>query len=82
MFKVQEKALAEVARGDNARATTRLQNLATHLLNFGEVELARAALLEAGEVTRTGRFSAEGRKRIVYGTRGLSQTAGGDAHTP
>lgn len=75
VFKVQEKAMAEAERGEHVRATTRLQNLATHLLNFGEIELARAALLEAGELTRTGHLSDEGRKRIRYGTRRLSQNA-------
>jgi Ca-activated chloride channel family protein len=74
-FKVQEKAIAEVSKGEYARATARLKNLATQLLNYGEVELSRALLLEAGEVTRTGRLSEEGRKRIHYGTRSLSQSA-------
>ncbi len=73
-FKVQEKAMNEVERGEYKHATTRLQNLATHLMNFGEAELARAALLEAGQVAQTGQLSAEGRKRIRYGTRSLSQT--------
>ncbi|TMC49108.1 MAG: zinc ribbon domain-containing protein, partial [Chloroflexi bacterium] len=61
MFKVHEKAQADLARGDHARATTRLRNLATQLLNAGEIELARAALLEAGALMRTGQMSAEGR---------------------
>ena len=74
-FKVQEKAVQEIEKGDYMRATSRLKNLATHLLNYGEVELSRSMLLEAGEVARTGRLSEEGRKRIHYGTRGLSQTA-------
>ncbi len=82
VFKVQEKAQADLARGDHARATTRMQNLATHLLNFGEVELARAALLEAGELNRTGQMSAEGRKRIRYGTRGLSHSLASDRKLP
>jgi len=75
MFKVHEKAQADLARGDHARATTRLRNLATQLLNAGEIELARAALLEAGALMRTGQMSAEGRKRIRYGTRTLSSNS-------
>ena len=75
MFKVHEKAQADLARGDHARATTRLRNLATQLLNAGEIELARAALLEAGALMRTGQMSAEGRKRIRYGTRSLSSNS-------
>jgi Ca-activated chloride channel family protein len=74
-FKVQEKAMAEVSKGEYTRATSRLKNLATQLLNYGEVELSRALLLEAGEIARTGRLSEEGRKRIHYGTRSLSQSA-------
>jgi hypothetical protein len=46
--------------------------MATRLLNIGENELAKAALLEAGRLTRTGHLSPEGRKKIRYGTRGLS----------
>ena len=37
-----------------------------------ENDLAKAALLEAGRLARTGHISPEGRKRIRYGTRGLS----------
>lgn len=73
-FKVQEKAMSEVEQGDYARATNRLKALATHLLSFGEIELARVALLEADALTRTGHLTEEGRKRIHYGTRSLSQT--------
>jgi hypothetical protein len=46
--------------------------MATRLLNLGETELARAALLEAGRLSRTGDLSSEGRKKIRYGTRSLS----------
>jgi hypothetical protein len=46
--------------------------MATRLLNLGETDLARAALLEAGRLARTGDLSAEGRKKIMYGTRSLS----------
>ena len=74
-YKIQEKVIADVERGEMARATTRLKNLSTHLMNLGETELARAALLEAGTLTRTGHLSDEGRKRIRYGTRALSGTA-------
>jgi Ca-activated chloride channel family protein len=73
-FKIQEKVMADVARGERARATERLQNLSTHLMNFGETELARAALLEAKTLTLTGQLSDEGSKRIRYGTRALSGT--------
>ena len=74
-YKIQEKVMADVASGQPERATSRLKNLSTHLMNFGEAELARAALLEAGTLTRTGQLSDEGRKRIRYGTRALSGSA-------
>ncbi|MBI5876206.1 MAG: VWA domain-containing protein [Chloroflexi bacterium] len=82
LFKVQEKAIADAERGDAVRATARLKSLATHLMNFGEVELARAALLEAGELSRNGRLSAEGRMRIRFGTRGLTHSIPPDPPDP
>jgi hypothetical protein len=42
------------------------------LINIGEIELARAALLEASRISKTGQLSPEGRKKIKYGTRSLS----------
>ena len=72
IFKMQEKAMADLEQGNIAAATQRLETMATRLLNLGETELARAALLEAGRLARTGDLSAEGRKKIRYGTRSLS----------
>ncbi|MFQ5575790.1 MAG: hypothetical protein ACE5G8_02250, partial [Anaerolineae bacterium] len=72
IFKMQEKALDDLNKGNVIAATQRLENMATRLLNLGETELARAALLEAGRLSRTGNLSAEGKKKIRYGTRSLS----------
>jgi Ca-activated chloride channel family protein len=72
IFKMQEKAMADLANGQISAATQRLETMATRLLNLGETDLARAALLEAGRLARTGDLSAEGRKKIRYGTRALS----------
>ncbi len=72
IFKMQEKAMADLAAGEISTATQRLETMATRLLNLGETDLARAALLEAGRLARTGDLSAEGRKKIRYGTRALS----------
>jgi Ca-activated chloride channel family protein len=72
VFKVQEKALAEVERGEQRQATSRLRHLATHLMDLGDPELAEATLREASLLARTGHLSAEGRKQIRYGTRSLS----------
>ncbi len=72
IFRMQEKTMEELERGDVERASQRLETMATRLLNIGETELAKAALLEAGRLVRTGHMSPEGRKRIRYGTRSLS----------
>ena len=72
IFKMQEKAMQDLEGGNVIGATQRLETMATRLLNLGETELARAALLEAGRLSRTGDLSAEGRKKIRYGTRSLS----------
>jgi Ca-activated chloride channel family protein len=72
IFRMQEKALVELERGETNLATQRLETMATRLINIGEIELARAALLEAGRIAKTGQLSPEGRKKIKYGTRSLS----------
>jgi Ca-activated chloride channel family protein len=72
IFRMQEKAMADLEAGEISAATQRLETMATRLLNLGETDLARAALLEAGRLARTGDLSAEGRKKIRYGTRALS----------
>jgi Ca-activated chloride channel family protein len=53
-------------------ATKRFELMATQLLNLGEEDLARTALMEAELMSRTGDLSALGRKKLHYGTRALS----------
>jgi Ca-activated chloride channel homolog len=72
IYKMQERAMDDVEQGRIEPAVTRLKTMATRLLDIGEVELARAALLEAGRLSQTGSLSASGRKKIRYGTRGLT----------
>jgi Ca-activated chloride channel family protein len=72
IFKMQEKTMDELERGQLEQASQRLETMATRLLNIGELELAKSALLEAGRLSRTGYLSPEGRKKIRYGTRSLS----------
>ena len=72
IFEMQEKTMQDLADGELEQASHRLETMATRLLSIGENELAKAALLEAGRLSRTGNLSPEGRKRIRYGTRGLS----------
>lgn len=72
IYKMQEKVQTDLTAGQVKRATQRLEIIATRLLDMGEVELSRAALLEAGQLIRTQTLSEEGRKKIRYGTRALS----------
>jgi Ca-activated chloride channel family protein len=71
IFKMQERVIKEIEMGQIGPAIDRLKTLATRLLDIGETELARAALLEAGHLAQTGSLSSEGRKKIRYGTRSL-----------
>jgi len=72
IYKMQARAMAEIETGQIETAVNRLKTMATRLLNIGEAELARAALLEAGNLAQTGSLSGEGRKKLRYGTRGLT----------
>ena len=72
IFQMQEGAWQALEKGDVANATHRLETMATRLLDMGEHQLARAALLEAGRLARSGNLSPSGRKAIKYGTRSLT----------
>ncbi|HEY4688461.1 MAG TPA: VWA domain-containing protein [Anaerolineae bacterium] len=72
IFQMQESAWQSLEKGDVATATQRLEIMATRLLDLGEHQLARAALLEAGRLARSGHLSPGGQKTIKYGTRSLS----------
>jgi len=71
LYKMQEKARHEVELGQSSQAARRLENLATQLLAAGERDLAKAALHEAVQLSRSKRFSTEGEKTLKYGTRAL-----------
>jgi Ca-activated chloride channel family protein len=72
IFKMQDNAWKAMEKGNVSEATRRLEMMATRLLDLGEHHLARAALLEAGRLARSGHLSPAGRKTIKYGTRSLS----------
>lgn len=74
IYRLQQKAMLDIQQGLVEKATHRLEVLATRLLDMGEVELARAALLEAGSLAKSGGLSPEGQKKLKYGTRRLSFT--------
>ena len=70
-YRLQATAWQDVEAGRIEEATRRLQMAGTRLFEAGEVELARTVQDEATRLLRSGSTSAEGRKRIKYGTRGL-----------
>ena len=72
IYRMQQEVLDDIEKGRVFEGTQRLKTIATRLLNLGEAELAKAALLEAGRLSKTRTLSAEGRKKLKYGTRSLS----------
>jgi Ca-activated chloride channel family protein len=70
-YQLQQRAWQSVAEGRIDDATKRLQTAGTHLFNAGEVALAETVHAEATRLLQGGSTSADGRKRIKYGTRGL-----------
>ncbi|NJM06612.1 VWA domain-containing protein [Candidatus Gracilibacteria bacterium] len=70
-YRLQASAWQHVEDGRLEEATRRLQMAGTRLFEAGEVDLARTVQEEATRLLRSGQTSAEGRKRIKYGTRGL-----------
>jgi len=69
LYRMQENARKEIANGKIQEASLRLQHLATQLNSLGELELAHTAVVEAERILQTHTISAEGEKRIKYGTR-------------
>jgi hypothetical protein len=70
-YRLQAGAWQDMEAGRIEEATRRLQMAGTRLFDAGEVELAHTVQEEATRLLRSGQTSAEGRKRIKYGTRGL-----------
>lgn len=70
-YQLQSRAWQAVTEGQIDDATKRLQMAGTHLFNAGEVKLAETVHAEATKLLQGGSASADGRKRIKYGTRGL-----------
>lgn len=71
LYRIQEKARAEVALGEYDKASAHLQKLATHLLAQGEKSLAHTIMFEVEHIEREKTFSETGEKQIKYGTRAL-----------
>ncbi|MEL6148027.1 MAG: VWA domain-containing protein, partial [Chloroflexota bacterium] len=69
LYRMQERANEAIEAGNVRQATTRLQNLATRLLETGHEELAQEAFQEVKRLEQTHSLSEEGRKNLKYQTR-------------
>ena len=72
LYRLQEHAWAALESGDVGTASLKLEMVATRLLDLGEGDLARAAMLEAGRIAQGDVPTSRGRKVIKYSTRGLA----------
>ncbi|PDV96855.1 VWA domain-containing protein [Candidatus Chloroploca asiatica] len=70
-YRLQANAWQQAEQGNATLASQRLQMAGSRLLEAGELDLARTVQEEATRLAESGEASAEGRKRIKYGTRGL-----------
>ncbi len=71
LYHMQERAREEMNKGELNSAARYMENMATHLLQKGEHELAQSVLNEVAYLRTNQSFSEEGEKRIKYGTRSL-----------
>jgi Ca-activated chloride channel family protein len=68
---MQERARKEIDSGHLENATRHLKTLASNLLAQGERSLAQTILLEVDHLQKQNTLSAEGIKKMKYGTRAL-----------
>jgi Ca-activated chloride channel homolog len=71
LYRMQERARKELDQGNVELATRHLRVLATNLLSQGERSLAQTILLEVEHLQEKNALSAEGSKKMKYGTRAL-----------
>ena len=71
LYRMQERARAEIEKGNIEAGTRQLQALAANLMTQGERSLARTISLEVDRIQQDKGISAEGGKKIKYGTRAL-----------
>jgi Ca-activated chloride channel family protein len=71
LFRMQDRARKEIEKGNIDVATHQLQTLAANLLSQGERSLAQTIMLEVDHLQKKNTLSAEGGKKINYGTRAL-----------
>lgn len=71
LHRMNEKAWSEAEAGKMEAATKRMQRLTSRLMSAGHTKLAQQAMMETQRLSRMGTASAEGRKKMKYGTRSL-----------
>jgi len=71
LYRMQDRARKEIEKGNIDKATRQLQTLAENLLSQGERSLAQTIMLEVDHLQQKNTLSAEGSKKIKYGTRAL-----------
>jgi Ca-activated chloride channel family protein len=71
LYQMEEHARDEMGRGNVNSATHQMENLATRLIQKGEVNLAQSILDEVAYIQQNQSFSEGGEKRLKYGTRSL-----------
>jgi Ca-activated chloride channel family protein len=71
LYRMQERARKEIDNGHLENATRHLKTLASNLLSQGERSLAQTILLEVDHLQKQNALSAEGSKKMKYGTRAL-----------
>lgn len=71
LYRMQQRARDEIEKGEVAHATRHLQVLAANLTAQGERSLAQTILLEVEHLQNNNTLSAEGSKKMNYGTRAL-----------
>jgi len=71
LYRMQDRARAEIEKGNLEAGTRQLQTLAANLLTRGERSLAQTILLEVEQIQQKEGLSDEGSKKIKYGTRAL-----------
>lgn len=71
LYRMQERARTEIEKGNVEAGTRQLQMLAANLMTQGERSLAHTIALEVDRIQQEKGISAEGGKKIKYGTRAL-----------
>jgi Ca-activated chloride channel family protein len=71
LYRMQERARNEIAKGNIDAGTQQLKALAANLMNQGERSLAQTIVLEVNRIQEERGLSSEGGKKMKYGTRAL-----------